>query len=114
MGTPPEAGASPNAHFLAGAVPHGAIERVRFGNSFIGSAFTHTAGFVLVLFVVDNFRMTPPSTRLQVRIVRSLDPTFGLDDEALRAVKNWRLRPGTRQGRNVAVIVEIELTFTLR
>ena len=281
MGTPPEAGASPNAHFLAGAVPHGAIERVRFGNSFIGSAFTHAAGFVLVLFVVDNLRVTPPSTRLlddepsrvvwlhatgpgrdgdggdgkpqparqanpstadmitlaaaappeltqamlkdepkpdtditiqavttsagvvelpgaltglpslgsdtaggagpgigtrgagfgagsnrgsgsdafgpgngvtmptvlsevkpsytaeamrakvqgavmveaivredgtvgQVRIVRSLDRTFGLDDEALRAVKNWRFRPGTRQGRNVAVIVEIELTFTLR
>ena len=50
----------------------------------------------------------------QVRIVRSLDRTFGLDEEALRAVKNWRFRPGKHQGRNVAVIVEIELTFTLR
>ena len=50
----------------------------------------------------------------RVRIVRSLDRTFGLDEEALRAVRNWRFAPGTRQGRNVAVIVEIELTFTLR
>ena len=280
MGSPPEASASPNAHFLAGTVPHGAVERVRFGNSFIGSAFTHAAGFLLVLFIVDNLRVTAPSTRLlddepskvvwlnatgpgrdgdggdgtpqaarqanhstrdtmaipaatppeltpaplndepkpdteiiqaittsagvaelpgaltglpsvgsdttggtgigtgtrgsgfgngsnrgsgndafgpgngvtmptiltevkpsytaeamrakvqgavmveaivredgsvgQVRIVRSLDRTFGLDEEALRAVKNWRFRPGQRQGRNVAVIVEIELTFTLR
>ena len=280
MGSPPGASASPNAHFLAGTVPHGAVERGRFGNSFIGSAFTHAAGFLLVLFIIDNLRVTAPSTRLlddepsrvvwlnatgpgrdgdggdgrpqaarqvdhstrdtmtlpaatppelapaplkdepkpdteiiqaittaagvaelpgaltglpslgsdtaggagigigtrgsglgtgsnrgsgndafgpgngvtmptvltevkpsytaeamrakvqgavmveaivredgsvgQVRIVRSLDRTFGLDEEALRAVKNWRFRPGQRQGRNVAVIVEIELTFTLR
>ena len=50
----------------------------------------------------------------QVRIVRSLDRTFGLDEEALKAVKKWRFSPGKRQDRNVAVIVEIELTFTLR
>ena len=281
MGTPPEANASPNAHFLAGTVPHGAVERARFGNSFIGSAFTHAAGFLLVLFIIDNFRVLPhsskplddepsrvvwskasgpgrpgdggdgkpprarqatqstrdtitlaaapppeltrtpledqpkPDTEItiqaittspgvvelpgaltglpslggdmaggagigtgtrgsglgtgssrgsgndafgpgngvtmptilsevkpsytaeamrakvqgavlveaivredgsvgQVRIVRSLDRMFGLDEEALRAVKNWRFRPGKYQGRNVAVRVEIELMFTLR
>ena len=48
------------------------------------------------------------------RVIRSLDRTFGLDEEALKAVKNWRFSPGKRQGKNVAVIVEIELTFTLR
>ena len=284
MATPPEGSASPNAHFLAGTVPHGAAERVRFGNSFIGSAFTHIGGFLLTLFTIDNLRVTPPPGKQlddepskivwlnasgpgrdgegsdgrpptarqanhprrdtmtlaaaaprelaqaplhdepkpepeiniqaittsagvvelpgaltglptvsspgtdpvggagigtgtrgsgfgagpnhgrgndafgpgngvtmptvltevkpsytaeamrakvqgavmveaivredgsvgQVRIVRSLDRTFGLDEEALRAVKNWRFRPGRREGRNVAVIVEIELTFTLR
>jgi len=50
----------------------------------------------------------------RVRVIRSLDRTFGLDDEAVKAIKNWRFSPGRRQGRNVAVIVEIELTFTLR
>ncbi len=50
----------------------------------------------------------------QVRVLRSLDRTFGLDEEAIEAVRHWRFNPGTRQGRRVAVIVEIELMFTLR
>jgi TonB family protein len=49
-----------------------------------------------------------------VQITRSLDPTFGLDQEAIKAVKRWRFIPGTRQGQPVPVLVEIELTFTLR
>lgn len=49
-----------------------------------------------------------------VQITRSLDPTFGLDQEAIKAVKRWRFIPGTRQGQPVHVIVEIEVTFTLR
>jgi periplasmic protein TonB len=50
----------------------------------------------------------------QVKVVRSLDPTFGLDQEAIKAVRRWRFRPGTRFGQPVPVLVEIELTFTLR
>ena len=49
-----------------------------------------------------------------VQITRSLDQTFGLDQEAIKAVKRWRFRPGTRAGQPVPVLVEIELTFTLR
>jgi TonB family protein len=47
-------------------------------------------------------------------VLRSFDPSFGLDLEAVRAVSQWRFRPGTRQGRVVPVIVTIELTFSLR
>jgi protein TonB len=47
-------------------------------------------------------------------VVRSLDSNFGLDQEALKAAKQWRFRPGTRFGEPVAVLVTIELTFTLR
>jgi periplasmic protein TonB len=50
----------------------------------------------------------------QVQITRSLDSTFGLDQEAIRTVKQWRFAPGTRQGVPVPVLVEIEMTFTLR
>jgi TonB family protein len=48
------------------------------------------------------------------RVVRSLDPTFGLDQEAIRAARQWRFRPGTRLGQPVPVLVTIELMFTLR
>jgi protein TonB len=49
-----------------------------------------------------------------VRVVRSLDPTFGLDQQAVAAAHKWRFTPGTRLGQPVAVLVTIELTFTLR
>lgn len=49
-----------------------------------------------------------------VRVTRSLDPIFGLDQEAIKAAKQWRFRPGMRQGEPVPVIITIELTFTLR
>jgi protein TonB len=47
------------------------------------------------------------------KVIRSLDPEFGLDREALAAAKKWRFTPGTRDGRPVPVLVMIELAFTL-
>jgi protein TonB len=49
-----------------------------------------------------------------VRIIRSLDPTFGLDQEAIKTAKKWRFNPGTRLGQAVPVLVVIEMDFTLR
>jgi periplasmic protein TonB len=56
----------------------------------------------------------PDGTVGRVEIVRSLDGTFGLDQEAIKAAKQWRFRPGMRFGEPVAVLVTIELQFTLR
>ena len=50
----------------------------------------------------------------RIKITRSLDSTFGLDQQAIIAVKQWRFRPGTLKGQPVATIVNVELTFTLR
>jgi TonB family protein len=50
----------------------------------------------------------------EVKVTRSLDPIFGLDQEAIKAAKMWRFSPGMRQGEPVPVIITIELTFTLR
>jgi protein TonB len=48
-----------------------------------------------------------------MKVVRSLDRTFGLDEEAINAAKLFRFRPGMRLGEPVAVLVTIELSFTL-
>jgi TonB family protein len=50
----------------------------------------------------------------QVEVVRSLDATFGLDQEAIKAVRQWRFEPGKKGGQPVPVLVTIEITFTLR
>jgi protein TonB len=49
-----------------------------------------------------------------VQVIRSLDSTFGLDQEAIKAARQWRFRPGTLRGEPVPVTITIELTFTLR
>ncbi|HYB97404.1 MAG TPA: energy transducer TonB [Vicinamibacterales bacterium] len=56
----------------------------------------------------------PDGTVGDVKVTRSLDPIFGLDQEAIKAAKQWRFKPGMRQGEPVPVIITIELTFTLR
>lgn len=56
----------------------------------------------------------PDGTVGPIEVVRSLDSTFGLDQEAIKAAKQWRFKPGTRFGEPVAVLVTIELQFTLR
>jgi len=49
-----------------------------------------------------------------VRVIKSLDSAYGLDAEAVKAAKQWRFVPGTKDGVAVPVTVAIELTFTLR
>ncbi len=58
----------------------------------------------------------PDGTVGNVRVIRSLDPVFGLDQEAIKAARLWRFRPGVNSKTNepVPVLVTIELTFTLR
>jgi protein TonB len=50
----------------------------------------------------------------RVNVVRSLDSRFGLDEEAVRAVRRWRFDPGRRLGKAVATRVGVELSFQLR
>ena len=49
-----------------------------------------------------------------IRVIRSLDQTFGLDMKAIEAARKWEFFPGTRFGEPVAVVVNLELTFNLR
>jgi protein TonB len=56
----------------------------------------------------------PDGSVTDIQVLRSLDPNFGLDQEAIKAARQWRFRPGMRMGEPVPVLVTIELTFTLR
>jgi TonB family protein len=50
----------------------------------------------------------------EVRVTKSLDKQYGLDDEAVKAVKAWLFKPGTKDGVAVPVLVKIEMSFALR
>lgn len=49
-----------------------------------------------------------------VRVVRSLDRIYGLDEEAIKTARQWRFRPAMYQGQPVAYLVLIEMSFNLR
>jgi TonB family protein len=49
-----------------------------------------------------------------VAVTKSLDKEYGLDNEAVKAAKQWRFKPGTKDGKPVAVRVDVEMTFTLK
>jgi TonB family protein len=49
-----------------------------------------------------------------IRTRRSLDSRLGLDDQAIQALKSWRFKPGTYEGRPVPVVVTVALTFHLK
>lgn len=49
-----------------------------------------------------------------IELIHSLDPTFGLDIEAINNVKQWKFKPGMRFGQPVPVQVTIDVEFTVR
>ncbi len=55
--------------------------------------------------------VTKDGSVANVKVVKSLDP--GLDAKAIDAVKQWRFRPGKRNGKAVAVAATIEVDFQL-
>ena len=49
-----------------------------------------------------------------VQVTRSLDSVYGLDTNAVKAMKLWQFAPGTKDGKPVAVRVAVEMNFTLK
>jgi TonB family protein len=53
----------------------------------------------------------PDGKAYNIRIIRSLG--LGLDEKAIEAVKQWRFKPGTKDGQPVTVAATIEVNFRL-
>jgi TonB family protein len=49
-----------------------------------------------------------------ISVLRSLDRRFGLDQQAVAALRQWRFAPGQREGRPVPVLVQVEMNFSLK
>jgi TonB family protein len=49
-----------------------------------------------------------------VTVLKSLDAAYGLDQQAVDNLKGWRFKPGTKDGKPVAVRVHVDVEFTLR
>ena len=49
-----------------------------------------------------------------ITVVKSLDAESGLDQQAVEAVKGWQFKPGTKDGKPVAVRVTIDVQFSLK
>jgi len=50
----------------------------------------------------------------EARVVRSLDRVFGLDDSAIKSLKDYRFVPGMKDGLPVPVLVSMEVEFTTK
>src|SRR6187431_193699 len=64
--------------------------------------------------VVMSAVVLPDGTVTDIKVTRSLDQSFGLDEEAKKTAAQWKFRPGTLKGEPVAVRIQIELDFNLR
>lgn len=65
-----------------------------------------TQGTVLLAVAIDR-----TGRARDVQVERSVEP--GLDQEAVKAVRQWKFRPAQQDGRPVRVSVHVEVTFSL-
>ena len=64
--------------------------------------------------VVLNCIVQPDGKCSDIRVMRSLDAMFGLDEQAIASAREWRFRPGQRLGSPVPVQVTLEIAFNIR
>jgi TonB family protein len=55
--------------------------------------------------------INPDGTVRKVEVIKPLG--YGLDEEAVKAVKTWKFEPARKDGVPVAVLVKVEIEFTL-
>jgi TonB family protein len=78
------------------------------GPQYTSEAMAHRIEGVVVLDVV----VKADGAVGDVNVTQSLDAVYGLDAAAVKAMKQWEFKPGTKDGKPVAVRVEVKMTFT--
>ncbi len=66
----------------------------------------HIQGIVLLQIVIDEH-----GRAIQIEVLSPLG--YGLDEAAIDAVSHWRFQPGTKGGKPVKVIGQVQVTFRL-
>ena len=61
--------------------------------------------------VILNIEITPDGRATNIRVGRGLG--LGLDEKAIEAVKQWKFKPGYRDGRPVTVPTTVEVNFRI-
>jgi periplasmic protein TonB len=61
--------------------------------------------------VVLTIIVTPDGNPKSIRIAKSLSPS--LDQRAIEAVAQWKFAPATKDGKPVAIQVDIQVTYNL-
>jgi TonB family protein len=69
----------------------------------------HLEGTVVLTVVVQDDGKVG-----DVKVTKSLDPTYGLDKQAVEAAKQWEFKAGTKDGKAIAVRVDLQMNFTLK
>lgn len=78
-------------------------------------AYTSQAKDRKIEGVVEVEAVVDPDGKVdRVRVAKSLDKEFGLDEEALKTARAWTFEPGTLHGKPVPVLVVIQLEFRIR
>jgi periplasmic protein TonB len=61
--------------------------------------------------VVLDFEVDATGHTQNIKVTRSLEP--GLDEKAVKSLRKWTFRPGTKDGEPVTVAVHLEVNFRL-
>ena len=71
---------------------------------YVGDDF-HSSGFAII-------DVSQPDTPIRPRVIKGLP--MGLENEALSALKRWKFKPGTLNGRPVPVYFNLVINFQLQ
>jgi protein TonB len=63
--------------------------------------------------VVLEAVVKPDGTVADVTVTKSLDREYGLDDQCVRALKQWKFKAGMKDGKAVSVRVDVTMTFAM-